>query len=64
MILDSLVSAVRGTGGIGVAGVYVPHDPQASAEGAKDGRIGAEAPEACDQFGNRAGGYTKVLLHP
>jgi glutathione-independent formaldehyde dehydrogenase len=40
MVLDELVSCVRTTGGIGVVGVYVPQDPQAPSEGAKDGRIG------------------------
>jgi glutathione-independent formaldehyde dehydrogenase len=40
MVLDALVNAVRTTGGIGVVGVYVPQDPQAAAEGAKEGRIG------------------------
>jgi glutathione-independent formaldehyde dehydrogenase len=40
MVLDNLVSAVRTTGGIGVVGVYVPEDPQAATEGAKQGRIG------------------------
>jgi glutathione-independent formaldehyde dehydrogenase len=40
MVLDSLVRAVRPTGGIGVVGVYVPTDPQAASEGAQQGRIG------------------------
>ena len=40
MVLDALVNAVRATGGIGVVGVYVPQDPQAATEGAKEGRIG------------------------
>jgi glutathione-independent formaldehyde dehydrogenase len=40
MVLDGLVKAVRTTGGIGVVGVYVPQDPQAATEGAKEGRIG------------------------
>lgn len=40
MVLDSLVNAVRTAGGIGVVGVYVPEDPQAATEGAKQGRIG------------------------
>lgn len=34
MVLDSLVRAVRTTGGIGVVGVYVPSDPQAATEAA------------------------------
>ena len=40
MVLDSLVRAVKATGGIGVAGVYVPSDPQAASQGAQQGRIG------------------------
>ena len=40
MVLDSLVRAVRTTGGIGVVGVYVPSDPQAASQGAQQGRIG------------------------
>jgi glutathione-independent formaldehyde dehydrogenase len=40
MVLDELVKTVRTTGGIGVVGVYVPADPQAATEGAKEGRIG------------------------
>jgi glutathione-independent formaldehyde dehydrogenase len=40
MVLDSLVQAVRTTGGIGVVGVYLPSDPGAATEGAQHGRIG------------------------
>jgi len=40
MVLDNLVRAVRATGGIGVVGVYVPQDPKAATDGAKQGRIG------------------------
>ena len=40
LVLDNLVRAVRTTGGIGVVGVYVPEDPQAATEDAKEGRIG------------------------
>jgi glutathione-independent formaldehyde dehydrogenase len=40
MVLDNLVKAVRTTGGIGVVGVYLPQDPKAATEGAKQGRIG------------------------
>lgn len=40
MVLDNLVKTVRTTGGIGVVGVYVPEDPDAADEGAKEGRIG------------------------
>jgi glutathione-independent formaldehyde dehydrogenase len=40
MVLDNLVQSVKCHGGIGVVGVYVPQDPQAATEGAKEGRIG------------------------
>jgi len=40
LVLDNLVKSVRTTGGIGVVGVYVPEDPGAADEGAKEGRIG------------------------
>jgi glutathione-independent formaldehyde dehydrogenase len=40
MVLDNLIKSVRSTGGIGVVGVYVPEDPGASSEAAKQGRIG------------------------
>jgi glutathione-independent formaldehyde dehydrogenase len=40
MVLDSMVGAVRTTGGIGVVGVYVPSDPKAASEGTQEGRIG------------------------
>ncbi|MEV7180086.1 glutathione-independent formaldehyde dehydrogenase [Kitasatospora sp. NPDC093679] len=40
LVLDQLVGAVRTAGGIGVVGVYVPEDPEAATDGAKEGRIG------------------------
>ncbi|RYZ26474.1 MAG: aldehyde dehydrogenase, partial [Propionibacteriaceae bacterium] len=40
LVLDNLVKVVRATGGIGVVGVYVPADPGAADEGAKEGRLG------------------------
>ncbi|WP_432491786.1 glutathione-independent formaldehyde dehydrogenase [Kineococcus auxinigenes] len=40
LVLDNLVKVVRSTGGIGVVGVYMPQDPGAATEGAKQGRIG------------------------
>ncbi|MFD4668503.1 glutathione-independent formaldehyde dehydrogenase [Lentzea sp. NPDC058450] len=40
LVLDNLVQCVRTAGGIGVVGVYVPQDPGAATEGAKEGRIG------------------------
>ncbi len=39
MVLDNLVKAVRSTGGIGVVGVYMPEDPGANSDLAKQGRI-------------------------
>lgn len=39
LVLDNLVKSVRSTGGIGVVGVYVPEDPGAVTEQAKEGRI-------------------------
>jgi len=39
MVLDNLVQVVRSTGGIGVVGVYVPQDPGAATDLAKQGRI-------------------------
>jgi len=40
LVMDELIKTVRTTGGIGVVGVYIPSDPQAATEGAKEGRIG------------------------
>jgi glutathione-independent formaldehyde dehydrogenase len=40
MVLDNLVKVVRSRGGIGVVGVYVPQDPGAAQEPAKNGRVG------------------------
>ncbi len=40
LVLDNLVKVVRTTGGIGVVGVYVPEDPGAANEQAKQGRVG------------------------
>ena len=40
LVLDNLVRVVRSTGAIGVIGVYMPEDPGAATEGAKEGRIG------------------------
>ncbi|HLI01962.1 MAG TPA: zinc-binding dehydrogenase, partial [Acidimicrobiales bacterium] len=40
LVLDNLVKVVRSTGAIGVVGVYMPEDPGAAEEGAKQGRIG------------------------
>lgn len=40
MVMDWLVDCIRATGGIGVVGVYLPQDPGAATEGAREGRIG------------------------
>jgi glutathione-independent formaldehyde dehydrogenase len=40
LVLDWLVRSVRPTGRLGVIGVYLPQDPGAATEQAKDGRIG------------------------
>ncbi len=40
IVMDWLVKSVRTTGRLGVIGVYMPQDPGAATEGAKDGRIG------------------------
>lgn len=39
LVMDSLVNSVRSTGRLGVIGVYMPQDPGAATEEAKDGRI-------------------------
>lgn len=40
LVMDWLVRSVRPTGRLGVIGVYMPQDPGAASEQAKDGRIG------------------------
>lgn len=40
LVMDKLVEVVRATGRIGVVGVYVPKDPGAATEEAKEGRVG------------------------
>jgi glutathione-independent formaldehyde dehydrogenase len=40
LVLDNLVKVVRTTGAIGVVGVYMPQDPGAANEQAKQGRVG------------------------
>jgi glutathione-independent formaldehyde dehydrogenase len=39
LVLDNLVEVVRSTGSLGVVGVYMPQDPKAATEEAKEGRI-------------------------
>jgi glutathione-independent formaldehyde dehydrogenase len=39
LVLDNLVQVVKARGGIGVVGVYMPADPGASSDLAKEGRI-------------------------
>jgi glutathione-independent formaldehyde dehydrogenase len=40
LVLDNLVQVVRTAGAIGVVGVYMPEDPGAGSDQAKEGRIG------------------------
>jgi glutathione-independent formaldehyde dehydrogenase len=40
LVLDNLMKSVRTRGGIGVVGVYLPQDPGAATEAARQGRIG------------------------
>lgn len=40
LVLDWLVRSVRPTGRLGVIGVYMPQDPGAATQSARDGRIG------------------------
>ena len=40
IVMDWLTNSVRATGRLGVIGVYMPQDPGAATEDAKDGRIG------------------------
>jgi glutathione-independent formaldehyde dehydrogenase len=40
LVMDWLTESVRPTGRLGVVGVYMPQDPGAATEEAKDGRIG------------------------
>ena len=40
LVLDNLVQVVRTAGAIGVVGVYMPEDPGAGSDQAKEGRVG------------------------
>ncbi|SDI87241.1 glutathione-independent formaldehyde dehydrogenase [Arthrobacter subterraneus] len=60
MVLDNLVKVVRATGHIGVVGVYVPEDPGASSELAKEGRIPFNYGEAFTKGISIAGGQCPV----
>ena len=42
LVMDNLVAVVRSAGSIGVVGVYVPEDPGAANELAKQGRVAFE----------------------
>jgi glutathione-independent formaldehyde dehydrogenase len=46
MVLDGLVGVTRATGRLGVVGVYVPQDPQAATDQAKQGRRSTSAPSS------------------
>lgn len=60
MVLDNLVKVVRATGHIGVVGVYVPEDPGASSDLAKEGRIPFNYGEAFTKGISIAGGQCPV----
>ncbi|MFE5837430.1 glutathione-independent formaldehyde dehydrogenase [Arthrobacter sp. NPDC056493] len=60
MVLDNLVKAVRATGHIGVVGVYVPEDPGAATDQAKEGRIAFNYGEAFTKGISIAGGQCPV----
>ena len=60
MVLDNLVKVVRATGHIGVVGVYVPDDPGAATEQAKEGRIAFNYGEAFTKGISIAGGQCPV----
>jgi len=60
MVLDNLVNVVRATGHIGVVGVYVPQDPNAANDDAKEGRVGFNYGEAFTKGISIAGGQCPV----
>lgn len=60
LVLDNLVNVVRATGHIGVVGVYVPEDPGAATEGAKEGRIAFDYGTAFTKGLGIAAGQTPV----
>ncbi|MBF0671086.1 MAG: glutathione-independent formaldehyde dehydrogenase [Salinibacterium sp.] len=60
MVLDNLVKVVRATGSLGVVGVYVPEDPGAATENAKEGRIAFNYGEAFTKGLSIAGGQCPV----
>jgi glutathione-independent formaldehyde dehydrogenase len=60
MVLDNLVKVVRATGHIGVVGVYMPQDPGASTELAKEGRYAFTYGDAFTKGISIAGGQCPV----
>jgi len=60
MVLDNLVKVVRATGHIGVVGVYVPEDPGAANDLAKEGRVAFNYGEAFTKGISIAGGQCPV----
>ncbi|MCZ2402836.1 glutathione-independent formaldehyde dehydrogenase [Paenarthrobacter sp. Z7-10] len=60
MVLDALVDVVRATGHIGVVGVYMPEDPGASNELAKQGRVAFNYGKAFTKGISIAGGQCPV----
>jgi glutathione-independent formaldehyde dehydrogenase len=60
MVLDKLIESVRATGHIGVLGVYMPQDPGAASELAKEGRIAFDYGTAFTKGISIAGGQCPV----
>ncbi|MEE6295617.1 glutathione-independent formaldehyde dehydrogenase [Georgenia wangjunii] len=63
MVLDNLVAVVRATGHIGVVGVYMPEDPGAATEQAKEGRIAFDYGQAFTKGISIAGGQCPVKAY-
>ncbi len=60
LVLDNLVEVVRAPGHIGVVGVYVPKDPNAATEEAKEGRIAFDYGSAFEKGISIASGQCPV----
>jgi glutathione-independent formaldehyde dehydrogenase len=63
LVLDKLVEVVRATGHIGVVGVYVPEDPGAATESAKEGRIAFNYGSAFEKGISIGSGQCPVKLY-
>ncbi len=65
LVLDNLVKVVRTAGVVGVVGVYLPEDPGAADERARDGRIGFDDGAVLHELaahGDRAGAGRALQL--